>query len=268
MSMNSQLPGPAAAPLPAIDLTGRVVVLTGGAAGLGRAAALTLARHGAFIGILDKSAKGIEAVVGEIEAAGGKAWGAAADITDEQAVDRAISQLVERWSNIDVLINCAGIFDGLRPAASTSNELWNRVIAVNLTAAFVMTRAVLPYMTRAGRGSIINVASEAGLRGGCGGAAYVASKHGLVGLTRSVAWSYRTSGIRCNAVCPGAIGETDIMNDSAIDPADAEIFLPVMSLATEGRPQSIADAVLFLASDLSAFVNGVMLPVDGGWSAG
>jgi NAD(P)-dependent dehydrogenase (short-subunit alcohol dehydrogenase family) len=254
---------------PRFDLTGRTVVLTGGGAGIGRAIALTLARHGAQIGILDRIASRIHAVADEIAAAGATAWGIAVDITDDQAAETAIKQIAERGRNLDVLINCAGILDGLRPAATTPRELWDRVLAVNLNAAFILTRAVLPHMLRARSGSIINIASEAGLRGGIGGAAYTVSKHGLVGLTRSVAWAYREDGIRCNAVCPGGIGATEILNDTSIDPADAERWRSIMSLAGEpGEPQSIANAVLFLASDESAYVNGVLLPVDGGWSAG
>jgi len=254
---------------PRFDLTGRTVVLTGGGAGIGRAIALTLARRGAQIGILDRIAGRVHAVADEIAATGGTAWGVAVDITDDQAAETAITQIAERGSNLDVLINCAGIMDGMRPAGTTPKALWDRVMAVNLDAAFVLTRAVLPHMLRARSGSIINIASEAGLRGGIGGVAYTVSKHGLVGLTRSVAWAYRQDGIRCNAVCPGGIGATEILNDASIDPADAERWRSIMSLAGEpGDPQSIASAVLFLASDESAYVNGVLLPVDGGWSAG
>ena len=252
-----------------MDLAGRTIVLTGGGAGIGRSTALTLAGHGARIAILDRVPERIDAVAAEVESAGGSALGIATDITDETAVDSAIRKVTNRWENIDVLVNCAGIFDDLRPADRTSNELWNRVIAVNLTAAFVLTRAVIPLMAAAGRGSIINIASVAGTRGGAGGAAYTASKHGLIGLTRSVAWGYRKDGIRCNAVCPGAIGDTAILDDNAIDQDFAQRCFPIMSLAGEpGVPQSIADAILFLSSDRSAFVNGVVLPVDGGWCAG
>jgi len=252
-----------------MDLAGRTIVLTGGGAGIGRSAALALGGHGARIAILDRVPERIDAVTAEVESAGGSALGIAADITDETAVDAAILQVANRWKGIDVLVNCAGIFDDLRPADRTSNELWSRVIAVNLTAAFVLTRAVIPLMAAVGRGSIINIASVAGTRGGAGGAAYTASKHGLIGLTRSVAWGYRKDGIRCNAVCPGAIGETAILDNNAIDQDYAQRCFPIMSLAGEpGVPQSIADAILFLSSDLSAFVSGVVLPVDGGWCTG
>jgi len=149
-----------------MDLAGRTIVLTGGGAGIGRSAALALGGHGARIAILDRVPERIDAVTAEVESAGGLALGIAADITDETAVDAAIRQVANRWEGIDVLVNCAGIFDDLRPADRTSNELWNRVIAVNLTAAFVLTRAVITLMAAVGRGSIINIASVAGTRGG------------------------------------------------------------------------------------------------------
>jgi NAD(P)-dependent dehydrogenase (short-subunit alcohol dehydrogenase family) len=260
--------GGAPAPSSKTDLSGRTVIVTGGGAGIGQAIASTLAGQGARVAIFDRVPERIDNVVAQIEGAGGTAWGATVDITDESAAQAAVAQVIDQWGTVDVLVNCAGVFDDQKPAAIASTELWNRVIAVNLTAVFVLTRTVLPHMVRAGRGSIINIASVAGIRGGSGGVAYTASKHGVIGLTRSVAWGYRKEGIRCNAICPGAIEGTEIMNDSSIDAADYERCRPVGELAERGQTQSIADGVLFLASDQSAFVNGVILPVDGGWCAG
>ncbi|MDR7156460.1 NAD(P)-dependent dehydrogenase (short-subunit alcohol dehydrogenase family) [Sphingobium xenophagum] len=251
------------------DLSGRAVLLTGGGAGIGRAIALTLAEHGAHVAIVDRARDRIDAVIEEIAATKGSAVGVTVDITDESSINSAVAAVAKGGAGIDVLINCAGIYDELKSAHGTPTDLWRRVFAVNLDAAFMLIRAVLPYMQKAASGSIINIASVSGIRGGSGGAAYTASKHGLIGLTRSVAWSYAQEGIRCNALCPGAIGDTRIMDDTALDPVNAARCMPVMSLAGEpGRPSSIADAALFLASDQSSFVNGVVLPVDGGWSAG
>lgn len=251
------------------DLSGRSVIITGGGAGIGHAIALTIARHGARVAIFDRIAERIDQVVAKIHADGGTAFGAAVDITDEQAIDAGVSRVIDQWRSVDVLVNCAGVFDNQKPAGTAPTDLWNQVIAINLTGTFLMTRAVLPHMAQSGGGSIINIASVAGMRGGSGGAAYTASKHGVVGLTRSVAWGYRKEGIRCNAICPGAIGGTDILAHSMIDESDYERCRLVAALAGEpGETQSIADGVLFLASDQSAFVNGAILPVDGGWSAG
>lgn len=259
----------AGASLSKIDLDGRTAIVTGGGAGIGRAIANTLAKHGARVAILDRIPERVEDTLAQIRSAGGTAWGADVDITDEEAVEQAIADIVGQFERIDILVNCAGIFDDYKSATDASAELWGRVMAVNLTAPFILIRGVLPHMVKAGRGSIVNIGSVAALRGGSGGAAYTASKHGVIGLTRSVAWGYRAEGIRCNAVCPGAIGGTAILDNSAIDMAYFDRCKPVYELAGEpGEPQSIADAVLFLASDLSAFVSGVVMPVDGGWTTG
>ncbi|GAA0317601.1 SDR family oxidoreductase [Sphingomonas oligophenolica] len=251
------------------DLTGRTAIITGGGAGIGQAIALTLASHGARAIIFDRISDRVAETIKMMEAGGGTASGASLDITDDSAVDDAVSKIIDQGSGIDILVNCAGIFDDYKAAGGASTALWNRVIAVNLTAPFILTRAILPHMVNARRGSIINIASVAGLRGGVGGAAYTASKHGLIGLTRSVAWGYRSEGIRCNAICPGAIGGTAILDDSAIDMDYFALCEPVGALAgNPGEPQSIADAALFLASDQSSFMSGVVVPVDGGWSAG
>lgn len=252
-----------------VDLAGKTAIVTGGGAGIGQAIALTLASHGARLVIFDRVAGRVDETIAKIEAIGAVASGASLDITNETAVGSAISATADHAGSIDILVNCAGVFDDYKAAATASTELWNRVIAVNLTAPFILTRAVLPHMVKVGKGSIINIGSVASLRGGSGGAAYTASKHGLIGLTRSVAWGYRPEGVRCNAICPGAIGGTAIMDDSAIDMEYFARCQPVFELAGEaGEPQSIADAVLFLASDQSSFVNGVVMPVDGGWNAG
>jgi NAD(P)-dependent dehydrogenase (short-subunit alcohol dehydrogenase family) len=251
------------------DLSGRTAIVTGGGAGIGQAIALTLAGHGARPVIFDRIADRVAETTDKIVAAGGTASGFSVDITDEIAVEKAVSEVVDRESGIDILVNCAGIFDNYKGVVDASTDLWNRVLAVNLTAPFILTRAILPHMVKARRGSIINIGSVAALRGGTGGAAYTASKHGVIGLTRSIAWGYRNEGIRCNAICPGAIGGTAILDEATIDMDYFARCQPVYALAGEqGEPQSIADAVLFLASDQSSFVNGVMMPVDGGWGAG
>ncbi|TXK44000.1 SDR family oxidoreductase [Nonomuraea sp. C10] len=192
----------------------------------------------------------------------------AADVGDERAVAALVESAISAYGRIDALFNNAGIIDDMALPADISLELWDRVLRVNLTGTFLVTRAVLPHMLRAGRGAIVNTASEAGVRGGAAGAAYTASKHGVVGMTRSVAWAYAKDGIRCNAILPGAT-LTGIADGATFDPTGAARLSPVLALGDQlARPEQMADAALFLASDAASFVNGAIVPVDGGWSAG
>ncbi|MFC5819498.1 SDR family NAD(P)-dependent oxidoreductase [Nonomuraea harbinensis] len=199
---------------------------------------------------------------------GGVAVAVAADVGDEGAVAALVESAISAYGRIDALFNNAGIIDDMALPADISPELWDRVLRVNLTGTFLVTRAVLPHMLRAGRGAIVNTASEAGVRGGAAGAAYTASKHGVVGMTRSVAWAYAKDGIRCNAILPGAT-LTGIADGATFDPTGAARLSPVLALGDQlARPEQMADAALFLASDAASFVNGAIVPVDGGWSAG
>jgi NAD(P)-dependent dehydrogenase (short-subunit alcohol dehydrogenase family) len=254
-----------------VDLTGRVAVVTGAGSGIGRSIALTFARQGAEVLVADISTKGAEETVGLIEAEGLKAWAVTSNVADENSVKAMIDELVAQRGKIDILVNNAGIMDNMAFLEDVSTDLWNRIMAINVSGPFFLLRAVLPHMRAAGKGAIINIASEAGIRGGAAGGAYVASKHAVVGLTRSVAWSHGREGVRCNAICPGPI-ETGITGGKGLEIFDQkglERVLPVMSLC-EGaaQPDAIANAALFLASDAAFFVNGVIMPVDGGWSAG
>jgi NAD(P)-dependent dehydrogenase (short-subunit alcohol dehydrogenase family) len=181
-----------------------------------------------------------------------------------------VKAVIQRWGRIDVLCNNAGIMDQTEPAHRASLETWERVFRVNATGVFLMTKAVLPHMLARKAGVIVNTASEAGIRGGAAGTVYTASKHACVGITRNIATMYRKDGIRCNAVCPGGV-MTNIMM-SAGGPLDAEGDKALIeSRAGMGRivePAEIALAMVFLASDAASNVNGVIMPVDNGWSAG
>ncbi len=254
-----------------VDLGGRNAIVTGAGSGIGRAIALTLARSGAEVLVNDIIGERVEETVAMIAAAGGRAAGNVADIADETAVTGLAADAMERWGKIDILCNNAGIMDNIEFVEDVSTELWNRVFAVNVTGQFFMMRAVLPHMRAARKGSIVNTVSVAGLRGAAAGATYVASKHAMAGLTKSVAWSHANEGIRCNGICPGAI-ETNITGGRGLDAFDKEGLArawPIMALCERAAgPQAIANAALFLASDAAYYVNGVLLPVDGGWMAG
>jgi NAD(P)-dependent dehydrogenase (short-subunit alcohol dehydrogenase family) len=174
---------------------------------------------------------------------------------------------VEHFGGIDVLVNNAGIMDRMSALADVTDIEWERIIRVNLTAPFLLTRAVLPHMLAAGGGAIVNTASEAGLRGSAAGAAYTASKHGVVGLTKSLAVMYRRQGIRANAIAPGGTATGIVVDADQAAHGPAALGPHFVNLGRVAQPEEQAAAILFLASDAASDINGVILPVDDGWSA-
>lgn len=246
---------------------GRSVIVTGAGSGIGRAAALAFAAQGDRIVVADLNADGAAAVVQEIEEAGGTAVAVVGDLSERAVVDEVTRTAVDRFGGVDVLVNNAGIMDRMSALADVTDAEWERVLRVNLTAPFLLTRAVLPHMLAAGRGAIVNTASEAGLRGSAAGAAYTASKHGVVGLTKNLAAMYRGQGIRANAIAPGGTltGIVVDADQTAHGPATlGPYFVNVGRLA---RPEEQAAAIVFLASDAASNINGAVLPVDDGWAA-
>ncbi|MEU5836925.1 SDR family oxidoreductase [Streptomyces diacarni] len=249
-------------------LAGRSVVVTGAASGIGRAAALQFAHEGAKVALADLDAAGAGHTAQEIQQAGGEALTVVGDLSDQQVVDALVEQTVTRYGGLDVLVNNAGIMDRMSALGETDDTEWERVLRVNLTAPFLLTRAALPHMLAAGRGSVLFTASEAGLRGGAAGAAYTASKHGVVGLVKNLAVMYRGQGIRANAIAPGPTA-TGIQVDAAAG-AHGPALVGKLIGATIGRlgtAEEQAAALVHLASDAASFVNGAVLPVDDGWSA-
>jgi NAD(P)-dependent dehydrogenase (short-subunit alcohol dehydrogenase family) len=248
-------------------LDGRSVIVTGAGSGIGRAAALAFAAEGARVVVADLNADGAAEVVKEIEAAGGSAVAVTGDLSEQAVVDRVAATAVERFGGVDVLVNNAGIMDRMSAVAEVSDTEWERVIRVNLTAPFLLTRAVLPHMLVAGKGAIVNTASEASLRGSAAGAAYTASKHGIVGLTKSLAVMYRDKGIRTNAIAPGGTitGIAVDIEAGSQGPAVLGAYMGNVGRLAEAGEQ--AAAIVFLASDAASNINGVILPVDNGWAA-
>jgi NAD(P)-dependent dehydrogenase (short-subunit alcohol dehydrogenase family) len=246
---------------------GRSVIVTGAGSGIGRAAALAFAAEGARVVVADLNAEGAAAVVKEIEQGGGSAVAVTGDLSEQAVVDRVTETAVERFGGVDVLVNNAGIMDRMSAPADVSDAEWERVIRVNLTAPFLLTRAVLPHMLAAGKGAIVNTASEAGLRGSAAGAAYTASKHGVVGLTKNLAVMYRKQGIRANAIAPGGTATSIVVDAEQGAHGPSALGPHFVNLGRVAQPEEQAAAIVFLASDAASNINGVVLPVDDGWSA-
>jgi NAD(P)-dependent dehydrogenase (short-subunit alcohol dehydrogenase family) len=250
-------------------LENSTVIVTGAGSGIGRAAAVRFAAEGANLVLADINVDAAKATVAQIEAAGGTAIAVTGDLSDPAVTGRVASTAVETFGRLDVLVNNAGITDSISAAADVTDAEWDRVIRVNLTAPFLLTRAALPHMLANGKGAIVNTASEAALRGSAAGTAYTVSKHGLVGLTRSVAVMYRNHGIRANAIAPG-LTATHIGDTIALDSAGhglAAIAGYMNNMGRTAEPEEPAAAIVFLASDAASNINGVILPVDNGWAA-
>ena len=243
----------------------RVAMVTGAARGIGREVALVLAKRGYTITANDLSVP--EGTLVELERVGGETLAVPGDVSDEESVREMVETVMKEFGQVDVLVNNAGI-STIVPAEETTLANWQRTLAVNLTGPFLMSREFGKEMLRRGEGSIVNVSSVAGLLGIADRAAYNASKHGLIGLTRTLAVEWGGRGVRANAVCPGWVKtEMDQQDQGSGGYTDADIKgrVPMARFAT---PEDIAQAVAFLADpDLSGFVNGHTLSVDGGWFA-
>lgn len=257
----------------------RVAVVTGAGSGLGRAIALQLAAAGASIGVVDIDAASASETARLVEAAGGKARSYRADASKAADMDTAVSGAVADLGPLEIMVNNAGVLDGYFNVDETDEAIWRRVIDIDLTSVFLGCKRALKEMLPRGRGRIVNMASVAGLNGTGGGAAYIAAKHGVVGLTRQMAVTYAARGISVNCVCPGPI-QTGLRANSqailgpgvpdmsgrgvAVNDDQIRALIPA---GIRGTAEDVAAAVCFLASDAASYVHGHALVVDGGWRA-
>ena len=238
---------------------GRTVIVTGAGAGIGRATASRIAREGGRVVAVDVSAERLAALAAELPGV----VTVTADITDDAGVAAVVAAAGER---IDGLANVAGIMDDMTPIHEVPDAVWDRVMGVNVTGLMKLTRAVVPAMLAAGAGSVVNVGSEAGLRGSAAGVAYTASKHAVVGITKSCSYMYAGHGIRFNLVAPGPVA-TNIQASFASPLGQERIGAAMALLPPIAQPEQLAASIAFLLSDDGTNVTGAILPSDGGWSA-
>lgn len=242
----------------------KTALITGAGSGVGRAMAELFSANGCRVMIVDV----IESRVREVQSKiGGNSLGMVKDLSKRQEVESMVDEAYNELGRIDILCNNAGIMDGVTPVADTSDELWERVMNINLNAPFWASRRVIPRMLEAGHGGILNTASVASFLGGVSGAAYAVSKHGLLGLTRSIAVFYGSKGIRCNAMVLGAVNTAIGVGSNNPNSLGMELIQKSMAtLPGVADPMQIANLALFLVSDDSSFVNGSSVVIDNGWT--
>jgi NAD(P)-dependent dehydrogenase (short-subunit alcohol dehydrogenase family) len=252
------------------DLSGRVAVVTGGASGIGLAAARGLLEAGASVTIVGNVEAEVDAAVEALSQLGPAIDGVVADVTDTTALAAAIDQAAVEGGGLDILVTAAGI-QRYGDVIETTEEEWDRVIAVNLTGAFLAAKHAMPYLRASGHGSIVMVSSVQAFVAQGGAAAYVTSKGAINSLVRSLAVDEARHGVRANSVCPGSV-DTPMLRASAAqfsdDAAGAQKLIDqwgsLHPMGRVARPQEVGDAIVFLASDRSSFITGAALPVDGG----
>ena len=243
---------------------GKVALVTGGGSGIGRATSLAFAGEGAKVVIDDINVEGGEETVRLIKEAGGEAVFVKADVSKAPEVEAMVQKAIDTYGRLDCAYNNAGIGEPLKRVHKTTEDNFDRLMATNLKGVYLCMKYEIPPMLKQGKGSIVNTASLAGLKGLSGQAAYVASKHGVVGLTKSAAIEYATLGIRINCICPGVINTPLIAPNMKGRPQVEKGYIDMEPIGRLGKPEEIAAAVLWLSSDEASFAVGSIFSVDGG----
>ena len=248
-------------------LTGKVALVTGASSGIGRAAALAFAREGAKVVAADVTVEGGNETVQLIKKTGGEAIFVPTNVAKAADVEALVNAAVSTYGRLDCAYNNAGISGKSQSIVDTTEENWDRIIAINLTGVWLCMKYEIPAMLKNGGGAIVNTSSDAGLIGVKRTGAYVASKHGVVGLTKTAALEYAKSGVRVNAVCPGPIETPMLMKGADRFPQMIPKMVKAQPNGRLGKPEEIAEAAVWLCSDAASFVTGLAMPVDGGYIA-
>jgi NAD(P)-dependent dehydrogenase (short-subunit alcohol dehydrogenase family) len=253
-----------------MTISGKTAIITGAASGIGRCMATQFAAAGADILAVDWNAERLDDAVRTITADGGSITGVPGDVSDQEVAESLVGRALDAYGRLDVLVNNAGVMDYMQGVGELEDDIWRKVLNIDLDAVMFTSRRAVRHMRDNGGGSIVNVASAAGTGGGAAGAAYTAAKHAVVGLTRHTAWTYAQHGIRCNAICPGSTNTTigESMPPERIDPSGSDragVFGALMPRLLE--PDEIAALALFLASDESRALSGAIVAADAGWTA-
>ena len=251
-------------------LKDKTAIVTGASSGMGREIATYFAKEGANVIAVARRAERLNQLVEDSKDFEGKIVAYAADVTDKDKAEGMIDEAVKQFGRLDILVNNAGIMDDMSGIGDVSDEMFDKVFDINVKSVLHSMRKAVKYFEEVGGGNIINVASIGGLHGGIAGAAYTASKHAVVGLTKNTGFMYAKKNIRCNAICPGGIateiGNSEFMKD--INKEGAALTSLGLGLNPRyGKPEEIASVAVFLASDESVFINGQCIQVDGGWTA-
>ena len=251
-----------------MKLCGKVAVVTGASSGMGRAIALLYAKEGASVVAVARRKEKLEELIEASKDYEGKIIAMQGDVSKKEDNEKMIDLAIDSFGKIDILVNNAGVMDEMMPVAEVTDELWEKVMSVNLDGPFYACRKAVNSMLKQGSGIIINVGSIGGLNGCRAGASYTASKYALLGLTKNIGFMYADKGIRCNIICPGGVeSEIGVGISHPSEFGFSRVRLGMGNVPRSGSPEEIATIALFLATDDSSFVNGTEIVADAGWTA-